>query len=114
MPVLHFPRATVDRLLAHTKAAPSHEASLGDPETQRPALWLVGDEGIYLMSNGSPRLLIAGDRSLAAYARECDPFAMPSDECWDAKVDIFGADDGVYLFEAGEIEELLATYPAGA
>lgn len=66
-------------------------------ETKIPAcLWLVGDDGIYLMSNGSPRQLASegSERSLVAYAAEANPKTDP-EGVWNAKQRIFGGDDGV-------------------
>lgn len=58
-------------------------------------LWLVGDSGIYLMSNGTPQLLVkeGKSRNVVAYAAESNPDTDP-DGCWDAKRRIFGGDDG--------------------
>lgn len=57
-------------------------------------LILVGDQGVYLMSNGTPPQLIKeGENArVVAYARECDP--TRNDHWHDAKVSIFGGDDG--------------------
>lgn len=38
-----------------------------------PAVVLVHDQGVYLMSNGEPRDLVEGERSFVAYARGCHP-----------------------------------------
>lgn len=38
-----------------------------------PAVILVHDRGVYLMSNGEPRDLVEGERSFVAYARGCHP-----------------------------------------
>ncbi len=58
-------------------------------------LWLVGDTGIYLMSNGTPQLLVTEGKSqnVVAYAAESNPKTAP-DDCWDAKQRIYGGDDG--------------------
>lgn len=64
-----------------------------------PGLWLVGDHGIYLMSNGSPGLLLSGagddEHHHIVYPRECNPDTMDFDDWYDAKNRIFGHDDGV-------------------
>ncbi|NTE68282.1 DUF3085 domain-containing protein [Agrobacterium tumefaciens] len=45
------------------------------PEAEaRPGLWLVGDEGVYVMSSGK---LAEGQRPLVVYAEECDPKTDP-------------------------------------
>jgi len=57
-------------------------------------LWLVGDQGVYLMSNGCPGDKIKPDNDglHVVYAEECDP--KLSDEWYENKVSIFGGDDG--------------------
>jgi hypothetical protein len=55
MITLVFPLAGVLLLAEHALAATSHAASMRevlDGTTPRPALWLVGDQGVFLMSNG--------------------------------------------------------------
>jgi hypothetical protein len=54
---LRFPLREVLAMARHAIAAPDHKPSYSntlDGTTPTPALWLVGDEGIYLMSNGLP------------------------------------------------------------
>jgi hypothetical protein len=54
---LRFPLRDVLALADHAIAAPGHEPSYSntlDGTTPTAALWLVGDEGLYLMSNGLP------------------------------------------------------------
>ena len=57
--VLAFDKATVWRLVDHAQNAPRHFRSYGQRKIA-PGLWLVGDAGIYLMSNGNPPLLQDG------------------------------------------------------
>jgi Abortive infection C-terminus len=57
--VLKFDKTTVWRLVDHAQNAPSHLKS-GGRKKARAALWLVGDVGVYLMSNGDPPLLHEG------------------------------------------------------
>lgn len=54
---LLFPLAEVLALAEHAIAAAGHKPSFSnhfDGTTPVPALWFVGDEGLYLMSNGLP------------------------------------------------------------
>jgi hypothetical protein len=54
---LVFPLPQVLELAQHAIAAPGHKKSFLDHEygtTPAPALWFVGDDGLYLMSNGLP------------------------------------------------------------
>ncbi len=56
---LLFALAEIARLAEHAIAATGHKPSFRDTldgTTPKPALWFVGDEGLYLMSNGLPHL----------------------------------------------------------
>lgn len=118
---LTFKAGEIRRLVEHSKAEPSHSPSYDDlfnpayhkggkivmkdgwPDNDNldlsklPAgLFLVADQGVYLMSNGSPSLLVeeGGTRNVVAYAQESDPTS--DDEDWyDAKRAIMGGDDSV-------------------
>lgn len=126
---LHFDHALVPRLLAHAEAATEHTptfAQLCDKAYHRegvtakypthadidltkiPAgLMLVGDIGVYLMSNGSPGLAgEMGRRHLVAYAEETTPQRNP-EGCFDMKLASFGADDGVDFLSAEAIRGAL-------
>lgn len=77
------------------------------PEAEaRAGLWLVGDEGVYVMSNGK---LAEGQRPLVIYAEECDPKSNP--DYWHYKRRYFGGDDGVEFIDAIELETLVAAQP---
>lgn len=72
-------------------------------------LMLVGDEGIYFMSNArfeEVNALQAEGRHVA-YARETDPKLMSEDEAYDNKRAIFGGDDGVEFIAAEELRPML-------
>jgi hypothetical protein len=126
---LHFDRALVARLLAHAEAAEARRPTLDQlfspiyqkepvvgrmptaddiDETRIPAgLMLVGDMGVYLMSNGKPCLPDpAGAANLVAYAREADPRGSSRD--WlTVKVASFGGDDGAEFLSAEVIRQAL-------
>lgn len=68
----------------------------------RAGLWLVGDEGVYAMSNGK---LAGSQRALVVYAEECNPQTNP--DYWHYKRQYFGGDDGVEFLDAMEIERLI-------
>lgn len=101
---LHFDKRIVDRLLEHSRNAESHSALYGDENTAKAGLWLVGDQGVYLMSNGNPHLpkdeANPDESSLVCYADECNPETLDFDEWWDNKRASFGGDDGVEFLEA--------------
>jgi len=61
--------------------------------TPEKGLWLVGDQGVYLMSNAHPKDEIAGDS--VCYAEGCNPDKDDFDTWWANKNRIFGGDDGV-------------------
>ena len=64
-------------------------------EGEKPGIWLVGDEGVYIMSNGK---LADGQRSFVIYAEECDPKTNP--DYWHYKRQYFGGDDGIDFLDA--------------
>lgn len=126
---LHFERALVERLLAHAEAAEAHSPTLDQlfspeyqkervtdrmpthediDETRIPAgLILVGDQGVYLMSNGTPCLPDPdGAPNLVAYAKEADPRGASSD-WYDIKRASFGGDDGAEFLSAEVIRQAL-------
>ncbi|MFN3780508.1 MAG: abortive infection family protein [Brevundimonas aurantiaca] len=80
--VLRFDKATVWRLVDHAQNSPDHLKSFRQRKP-KPAIWLVADAGIYLMSNGKPALLhtgvlaeedkVAGELRLVAHADGCGP-----------------------------------------
>ena len=126
---LHFDHALVARLLAHAQAASEHSPTydqLVDPaflkagvssrhptgadvdRAKIPAgLMLVGDHGVYLMSNGYPGFSDAeGQANLVAYAVEADPRTCP-DDWYDVKRASFGGDDGAEFLSADTIRKAL-------
>ena len=136
---LHFDLAVVRRLLDHSKAATERsptcdqlyegrfrrdgkDADLDnlsasnfptaddvDPTKIPAGLWLVGDHGIYLMSNGRPPLRPESGDSLniVAHAPEADPRIDP-EGWWEVKRAAFGGDDGVLFLELAFAEGLIA------
>lgn len=96
---LRFKKSTVIEALAHCRTG--KPSTLYDIETG-PGLWLVGDEGIYLMSNGTL------ENRPIVFAEECNPNTMSFDEWWEAKRCSFGGDDGVEFISPGDVEPILA------
>ena len=72
----------------------------------RAGLWLVGDEGVYAMSNVK---LAGSQRALVVYVEECNPQSNP--DYWHYKRQYFGGDDGVEFLDAMEIERLITAAP---
>ena len=106
---LTFKRDEVKKLVEHTKNAEEH-MSLGKvPETKRAGLLLVGDKGVYLMSNAKDHLRRdesdpEDKRSFVAYANECNPDKMDLDDWRYAKGASFGGDDGADFIPIEDIE----------
>lgn len=71
--LFRFPLLHVLRLAEHASRSKQHLV-LDDTPLPRPALLLVKDRGVYLMSNGKPPLLAPGERrSLVLYAQGHGP-----------------------------------------
>lgn len=75
---------------------------LAPGKDEKPGLWLVGDQGVYIMSNGK---LAEGQLSLAIYAEECHPGSSP--DWWHYKTRHFGGDDGVEFLDAERVLRLI-------
>ncbi|MBY3179510.1 DUF3085 domain-containing protein [Rhizobium leguminosarum] len=73
---------------------------------EKPGFWVVGDEGVYLLSNGKPA---EGHKALAVYAEECDP--KTNLDCWHYKRRYFGRDDGIVFIAVESLEAMLSTNP---
>ncbi len=65
---------------------------------EKPGLWLVGDQGVYILSNGK---LAEGDRALVVYSEECHPVGNP--DWWHYKHRHFGGDDGIEFLDADRL-----------
>ncbi|KQW18118.1 hypothetical protein ASC80_22045 [Afipia sp. Root123D2] len=81
---------------------------LAPGKDEKPGIWLVGDEGVYIMSNG--KLAEGQQRPLVVYAEECDPKTNP--EYWHYKRQYFGGDDGIDFLDAEMLVKLIAAAPA--
>ncbi len=101
-----FRASDIRRLVAHVKSSKKFSYYYWKNWTH-PGLLLVGDRGIYMMSNGLPGLIIPdGSRHVCVYARGCDP---SQDADWyERKRFLFGGDDGVEFFHLAKIEDMLA------
>ena len=103
--VLRFKKHEIHRLLDLSKAADSHRTLYEMPGTAAPGLWLVGDHGVYLMTNEV--LTEGGKPAGVTYSIDCDPNNMQFDDWWEAKRNTFGGDDGVEFLPAHVWEPLL-------
>jgi hypothetical protein len=109
---MHFNRGKVETLLDHAEKAREYRTPYGEGSTGA-GLLLVGDQGVYLMSNGLPRMPIDDTDRHVCFARECNPRIMAFDDWWQAKRQSFGGDDGVESFTAADVRSALATYRPG-
>jgi hypothetical protein len=107
---LHFDKELVDRLIDHSRNAESRSKLYGMDGTDTAGVWLVGDQGVYLMSNGTPHLPRdennPDERSLVCYADECNPETLDFENWWENKRASFGGDDGADFIEAGAFESV--------
>jgi hypothetical protein len=71
-------------------------------EGEKPGLWLVGDNGVYIISNGK---LSDGARPLVVYSEECHPAGNP--DWFDYKRRHFGGDDGIAFIGAERLIPLI-------
>jgi len=101
-PRLHFPWAKLVKALNEVRSArqirPLYGAKTG------PGLWLVGDEGVYLMPNTS------AEKRTIVYARECDPAKLAFETWWGNKSATFGTGDGVEFIALQDIDAIAARF----
>lgn len=74
-----------------------------DPSRIEPGLWLVGGEGVYLMSNAPIEDLRAKGIQHTAYAEGCDPGLVSPGEWIRMKRATFGGDDGVEFLSSASV-----------
>jgi len=108
---LRFKTADVKRILAHSAQSKKHSNGYDGPTG--PGLFIVGDDGVYLMSTGKnipqvPRVKGKGKRCDIVYAEECNPETLSFDDWWEAKGATFGADDGVEYLPASMFKNTLS------
>lgn len=80
-----------------------------DPGKIGAGLILVGDQGVYLMSQAPVETCRASGVPHVAYAAEADPENLPFDDWWNAKQEFFGGDDGTVFIPESTIEWALET-----
>jgi hypothetical protein len=114
--ILKFDIATVWRLVDHARNSKNSLPWYGTNRPKR-ALWLVGDSGVYLMSNGSPPIddkgnLITkkktvGIRRLTAPAYGCDPEFNAFEDWWSVHNAIDGGNDFSIPISIKAVEKVL-------
>lgn len=113
--MLTFPVQSVLDVIARGRADAGTNGGFRDPyyglepgKGERPGLWLVGDNGVYVMSNGK---LSESGRPMVVYAEECHP--DKNDDWFEVKRRTFGGDDGVDFIDAESLEAMIAASPRG-
>ncbi|MPZ40898.1 MAG: DUF3085 domain-containing protein, partial [Rhizobiales bacterium] len=112
--VLKFDITTVWRLVDHARNSKQSIASYKQRKP-KPSLWLVGDSGVYLMSNGDPpiadtgRLIKKEDmaRRLTAPAFGCDPEYNAFEDWWRLHNAIAQGNDFSITIPIGQFEDVL-------
>ena len=113
--IISFPRTEVLNLCEHVLTCCNYLTLYQDPTTTAPGLWLIGDEGIYLASNGIPRLRADGTTgaidenhpAYVVYANECNPAIHSFYEWRHIKRQSWGGDDGIEFLSAQYISHWL-------
>lgn len=77
-----------------------------DKSKLKPMLWLVKDEGVYLMGNGVETDHVPGTKLPVVYANECNP---KDEDCYDNSRYIMGGDDGCDALPLDGFEAALAS-----
>ncbi len=114
MSKLVFKSADLLRVVEHSLAAPKQGEQLVDyrdgkaitAPVEAPAVLLVHDDGVYLMSNGEPRDIVNGTSSYVAHAEGCNPKA--DSDWYETSRQLVGGDDfGEHLPWAADIKALI-------
>ena len=97
-----FPILAVRKVIARGEEDAAANGGFRNPyygtrpgEGEKPGFWLVGDEGVYIISNGK---LAKGQKPLVVSSSECHP--KGDTDWWDYKRRHFGGDDGVEFIDA--------------
>lgn len=93
--------AALAQIITHSETAPKHTEPYGG-ESKEAGLVLVKDDGIYLMSNGTPGLTRPETKpgetlNVVAYAAGFDPKEVDRDELWHRTHDVSGDDFAEFL-----------------
>ena len=111
---LTFDAQTVERLIEMTEAlrvGVSSYSAVGAcvAGPRQRGLHLVGDQGVYVMSNAENQPRLPGsDRLSVCFADQVNPFEMEFDDWWEAKQASFGSDDGTEFIPIDEAKRWLA------
>ncbi|MER9674599.1 DUF3085 domain-containing protein [Mesorhizobium sp. M0208] len=100
-----FPILAVRKVIERGKTDAANNGGFRNPyyglkpgQGEIPGLWLVGDQGVYIISNGK---LADGERPLVLYSEECHPIGNP--DWFHYKQRHFGGDDGMEFIDAEQL-----------
>jgi len=91
---LRFDGKGVARCLDHAAKCKKHRKACSARRAVS-GLWFVHDQGVYLMSNGTPPDRVGlenGDPCFLVYAKGCDP---KDEDWWERSCELVGGDDFV-------------------
>ena len=103
MGICRFKTSELKPLIEHAKAAAEFDMGYESERTPVPALLFIHDQGVYLMSNGIPRLSNGNNpnqpdvNSRVAYAEGCDPNVGEFDDWYGMSRELVGGDDFVEI-----------------
>lgn len=100
---LTFDLEAVRRIIDQTRDATRFKRAHSDPSTEVPALWLVADLGVYLMSN---RVTDPGEDITVVYAQEANPKTVPVKDWAPYHDALHDGDDGLDLIPLEHIDML--------
>lgn len=100
MPVCVFKTEDIQRCIEH--ALRSTEWNMGYEETAipTPGLCFVHDQGVYIMSNGSPSDMDGEQTAYVAFAEHCNP--RVDTDWWENSRSLVGGDDFVEVMPIDE------------
>jgi hypothetical protein len=106
-----FDGTAVLELLKHAQAAPKTTSPYGLTEDPGPGLFLVKDDGVYVMSNGEPHFPGTDSRNKVVYARGYE--ALPQTATLEDRMNRYekvrsaaGGDDFAEFLPAKSLEKL--------
>lgn len=115
MPTCVFKTDEVRRCVEHALNSPQWSMGWMEELQPVPGLFLVHDQGVYLMSNGVPTDMDSEQTAYVAFAEHCNP--KTDQDWWDNARELVGGDDFVevlpidrtFLDKCGRYEELEVT-----
>lgn len=117
---IKFKQDEVKKLVEFTESSKQFKGAYGAED--EPALLLVGDQGVYLMSNAVPNLMADGTvakspdqkgKRYVVYAEGINPEVDEFDDWWELKRATFGGDDGAEQLPLSSFQTILPQLKPG-